>query len=155
MRLRARTVLALGALVILAIPPVVFLGAALQAGLSLTGSFSAMSAQYTAPRQNLLVCGAVGLLPLALLAVVIGLMKRFAPRGPNRAVVAIGGLLPVLAVLLWVNWDFWPLFLPDRTYPGFPHGLGFVTGPLIFAPIGMAVGMLISWFAGRKDSQRR
>lgn len=154
MRLRARAVLAVGALAILAMPPAVFLVAALQAGLSLPESFSALAAQYTAPRQNLLVCGAVGLLPLALLAVVVGLMKRFAPTRENRPLVAIGGLVPVLAVLLWVNWDFWPLFLPSRTYPGFPHGLGFVIGPLFFAPVAMALGMVIPWFARRPGSER-
>lgn len=153
-KISPRAVLAFGALAALAIPPTVFLWAALSAGLGIGESVSALAAQYTAPRQNLLVCGAVGLFPLALLAVALWIIRRWAPASKIRPVLALGGLVPLLAVLVWVNLDFWPHFLPSRTYPGFPHGLGFIIGPAFFAPPAMLIGMLLAWLASRSSSPR-
>ncbi len=147
MKATAKTILSLGLLAVFTIPPFIFLWAALAAGLGIGESLAAMVAQYTAERQNLLVCSAIGLFPLALLAVGLWIGKRLAPEAQQA--MALTGLLPILAVLVWVNRDFWPLFLPSRTYPGFPHGLGFVIGPLIFAPIGMLVGLLLGWWVAR------
>jgi len=150
MRISVKTVLTLGALVAMALPPVIFTWVALFAGLGIGESLSALVAQYSAPRQNLLVCGVVGLLPLGLLAAVLWLLNRLAPGNQHRPALALGGLAPILAVLAWVNMEFWPTFLPSRTYPGFPHGLEFVIGPIFFAPVGMAVGLLVLWLATRK-----
>ncbi|NNE09207.1 MAG: hypothetical protein HKN20_11655, partial [Gemmatimonadetes bacterium] len=47
------------------------------------------------------------------------------------------------------NFDFWPAFLPSRVYPGFPHGLEFIIGPGVFAPIGMLLGVLTVWVSQR------
>lgn len=144
-----KTVLALGALIILAIPPAVFLWVALGYGLGIEGSFSALVAQYAAPRQNLLVCGAMGLAPWLLLLLVLGIVWRVAPKSTVRPALAVGGLVPLFAVLVWVNFDYWPHFLPSRTYPGFPHGLEFVIGPIFFAPVAMTFGMLSAWLIAR------
>ena len=152
MRISMKMILGLGAVLALAIPPVVFLGSAVQAGLGLGESLSAMVAQYREPRQNLLVCGALGLFPIGLLTVGLWVIKRLAPAYAYRGALAIGGCVPIMAVLVWVNLDFWPLFLPARTYPGFPHGLGFVIGPLIFAPVGMAIGVAFVWLAARRGA---
>ncbi len=152
MQVSVKNMLAMGALAALSIPPAVFLWAAYGAGLTTGETMSALAAQYVAPRQNLLVCGALGLFPLALLAGVLWLLRRLAPSSKIRPALALGGLVPVLVVLVWVNVDFWPLFLPSRTYPGFPHGLGFIIGPGFFAPVAMAIGMLASWLVSRRNA---
>jgi len=150
MQISVRTVLALGALIAMAIPPLVFTAVALFAGLGIGESLSALVAQYSAPRQNLLICGVVGLLPLGLLAALLWLINRLAPGNQHRPALALGGLMPILAVLAWVNLEFWPTFLPSGTYPGFPHGLEFVIGPIFFAPVAMVVGVLVLWLATRR-----
>lgn len=147
MKIHHNIILASGLLAIFLIPPLVFLVAAFAAGLGMGESVEALVAQYGAARQNLLVCSALGLVPLAVLALALWLTRRLAPQ--IRQTMAVTGLLPILAVVAWVHWDFWPLFLPERTYPGFPHGLGFVIGPVFFAPVGLAIGLLIGWLATR------
>lgn len=144
MRVSLRAVLFLGALAALAIPSGVFLVVALYSDLGAAEAVAAMVEQMTTRRQNLLVCGALGLFPILLLSLFSWGLSRWSVTRPWRAALAVGGLLPILAVLLWINFDFWPLFLPARTYPGFPHGLGFIIGPAIFAPIAMVIGMVTS-----------
>jgi uncharacterized membrane-anchored protein len=61
------------------------------------------------------------------------------------------GLVAILVVLVWINLQFWPLFLPERTYPGFPHGLGFIIGPVFFAPVLMALVMGGVWLVLRRQ----
>ncbi len=146
-----RSILLFSGAACLAIPPLVFLIAAFGAELSLNDAFAAMVEQFVAPRQNLLVCGALGLFPLTLLGLILWALRRFAPKIRYRSMLALGGVLPILVVLVWVNFDFWPHFLPSQTYPGFPHGLGFVIGPGIFAPIGMIGGMVIAWLISRNS----
>ncbi len=151
MRIPIKTTFALGTLAALVIPPAVFLGSALAADMAVGESIAAMVSQYSTPRQNLLVCSALGLIPLVLLAAVLAVLRRVTPSNRVRPVLALGGLLPILAVIVWVHLDFWQLFLPSRTYPGFPHGLGFVIGPVFFAPAAMAVGMLLAWLVSRRS----
>ena len=150
MTMSARFLVTASAGAVLVIPPVVFLAAALGGGLSPAESTSALIDQYGVGRRNLAVIGSLGLFPVALLAVLLWAIRRYASDGPDRAALALGGSLPILAVVAWANATFWPLYLPSRTYPGFPHGLELVIGPLIFAPIGMALGVGLAWLAGRR-----
>jgi hypothetical protein len=145
-----RTVLLVGVLAVFAIPPVVFLVVALGSGLDVGAAVEALVAQYREPRQNLFVVAIPGLFPLLLLAIGLWIARRIDAARGRRPALALFGLAPILAVLVWVNFQFWPLFLPERTYPGFPHGLEFVIGPGLFAPVGMVVGLVVGWWAVRR-----
>lgn len=139
----------LGALGLLLLPPVVFLVVGLVEGMGLPGTMTAIMEQYTVRRLNLLVVAVLSLLPLMFLALVVYLLGRIASIRASRRSLALGGLSGLLAVMVWVNLEFWPIFLPDRVAPGFPHGLEFVIGPLFFAPVAMFIGLGIAAFVDR------
>jgi hypothetical protein len=143
------TSLIAGAVSALLIPPMIFLLAALTEGLGLGGAISALIAQYSASQLNLGILGILGLVPVLLLTLILGVQRKLAPGSLARPAMALGGLLPILAILVWANWDYWPRFLPSRTYPGFPHGMGLVIAPFFFAPIGVVVGTLVGWLVTR------
>jgi hypothetical protein len=42
-----------------------------------------------------------------------------------------------------VNVEYWTAFLPNRTFLGLPHGLEFIIGRGVFAPIGMLAGLAV------------
>jgi hypothetical protein len=130
-------------LLLLAIPPLVFVLVALISGMSPADTAGALVAQYAAARVNLAVCSGLGLVPLLLLAVVLWIRRRRRPSAEGPPLYAIGGALPILAVAVFVNVEYWTAFLPNRTFPGFPHGLEFIIGPGIFAPIGMLAGLAV------------
>ena len=126
-------ILLASAALLLAIPPIVFVLAALNSGMSPTDTSGAIIAQYAAPRLNLAVCSGLGLVPLLLLAVALWIRRRLRPSADDPPIYAIGGALPILAVALFVNVEYWTAFLPNRVLLGFPHGLEFIIGPGIFA----------------------
>ncbi len=148
--LTAIKVFALGAVMLLLIPPVIFSLVALTSGMAFSETVSAVVDQYQSDRVNLLVSGLLSFFPLLLLAVVLLIARRFAMQAENTVVYAIGGVLPIVLVTIFVNFEYWPVFLPDRVYPGFPHGLEFVIGPLAFAPAGVLLGLAIAWLSLRK-----
>lgn len=129
------------------VPTVVFTICALASGLSVTETASALAEQLATRRQNLAICGGLGIFPSLLLLGGLWLHRRFGGEERARRAMAWGGLAAILGVLAWVNFQFWPLFLPERTYPGFPHGLEFVIGPLFFAPVAALFGVAIGWAA--------
>lgn len=139
----------MAAVVVFAVAPLVFLLVALTSGMSLGETFEAFIAQYQTRRLNLIVCSSVALFPLLLLALILWIGRRFGKFKATGAAVAWGGVLPILAVTIVVNFEFWPAFLPERVYPGFPHGLEFLLGPAIAAPIAMVVGMLLARMLAR------
>jgi len=136
----------------LLIPPVVFTYSAFAAGMSGSETIGALVDQYGASRQNLWVCGFLGWFPILLLFVVFWIARRVKGKDERLSALAWGGLIPIIAVLVWVNFEYWPSFLPARTFLGFPHGLEFVIGPGIFAPVGMVTGMVIGWLAMGKST---
>lgn len=142
-------VYAWGAMATLAIPPLVFAASGVGAGMGLAGTASALVAQYATHRHNLLLLALPSLAPIGLLVLLMWVYRRRAGAAAARP-VAIGGLLGILAVTVWINTMFWPHFLPSRSYPGFPHGLEFVIGPVLFAPVGMLLGMAIGVAASRR-----
>lgn len=123
-----------------AVPFLVFLAAGLAGGMSPAAVVGALADQCTQPRQNPLITALSGWVPVVVLLLALRITRRAGPAA-SRA-MARGGLVAIVAVLAWANFEFWPKFLPSRVYPGFPHGLELVMGPVIFAPIAMALGML-------------
>jgi hypothetical protein len=138
-----------------AIPAIVFLMCALTEGMSLTDSLTSLSEQFTARRQNLFMIGALGLFPVGILMAILWIHRKRGGDQVTRRWMAGGGLIPILLVIIWVNFDYWPAFLPSKTYPGFPHGLEFVIGPGLFAPILMLPGIALGWWAARNRHGRR
>ncbi len=136
---------AIAVLAPLLVPPLLFAVVGLGEGMGLAAAASALVDQYSERRFNLLMAGVLGLLPVGLLGVVLWIHRKLGGAPESRSALAWGGLLPILAVLIWVNFEFWPTYLPDRTFPGFPHGLELVIGPLFFAPVAMVAGMVVAW----------
>lgn len=134
----------------LLVPPFAFLLIALMEGMGVGGSLSAMIEQYQTDRLNLGVLGLTGVIPFALLVVVLAIVKRFA--GPDHLRGIATGAGTIIALLLvWSHWTFWPGFLPDRVYPGWPHGIEFVIVPLFFAPVGALFGGIAGFFVSRSN----
>ena len=138
----------------LLIPPLVFAICALGDGLSLSEMLSAMLEQYQARRQNLLITGLTGLFPVLLLQGILWLYSRRGGNPEVRRMMTWAGYVPIILILIWVNFEFWPVFFPARTYPGFPHGLEFVIGPFLYAPGLMLVGVVSAWLLGRNQNSR-
>ena len=145
-----RRVFVPGVVLAFAIPAGVFFVCALQADLSLADSLRETVAQFSVRRQHLWGCGVLGVIPVLLLTIMAWLIgKRLEPL--RTRVIAQMGLLGIVLILLWVNVQFWPGYLPERAFRGFPHGLEFVIGPLFFAPAAMLVSMLIAWLGTKKQ----
>lgn len=134
--------LAGGALVALLIPPLVFCLAGLGEGMGIGEVVTACVEQFFAERQNLGVAAGLGLFPISLTALLLWIGRRIRRGWGSNLNVAVAALIPVLLVLAWANSEFWPIFLPDRVYPGFPHGLELVLGPLFYAPVAMLIGLI-------------
>lgn len=137
-------------LTIVLIPPLVFILVGLFSDMSFSSVLGALLEQYTQRKRNLLLIGLFACLPLLLIGLVLWLHKRFGGSASLRPVLAWSGFTGISLITLWINFEYWPAYLPGRVYPGFPHGLEFVIGPLFFAPIAMAVCMLVAWLAARK-----
>ncbi len=128
---------------VVVIPPLVFIFVALLESMSFADTLFALSEQYISRRQNLLVCGLLGLFPLALMGCTLWAHRRFGGDQSFRPALLMGGFIPIILILLWANIEYWPDFLPSRVYPGFPHGLELMLAPIFFAPVGMLLGMLV------------
>lgn len=150
-QLKPLQVLAISAISLMIIPAVVFVGTALLSGMGISGTVAAVSDQYTAGKVNLLVVSLVGLIPLLLIAILVFVRKLM--RKPQDGTVAYtwSGVIPVLVVALFVNLEYWPSYLPARQFLGFPHGLEFVIGPLVFAPVGILIGFLAVFLIRRRS----
>lgn len=145
----ALPVLLLLGLGLLLIPPVVFSVVGLAKGMGLAGTAGAVVAQYGVRRLNLFSVAILSLLPVLLLALLVWILGRFTSMRASRRSLAVGGGAAILLVMTWINFEFWPAFLPERVAPGFPHGLEFVIGPLYFAPVAMLVGVGLAAFLNR------
>lgn len=144
----ARVAFAIGVPGAVLLPGLIFAVTALATGLSPAETVDATIAQYTAPRLNLLVTGVLALVPFAVLAIGLAVLRRFADdRATDSA--AVGGATMILLTILWAHASYWPSFLPDRVAPMWPHGLELVIGPLFFAPVLAIVGLLGGWFLWR------
>ncbi|HKJ18293.1 MAG TPA: hypothetical protein VJ984_13145 [Xanthomonadales bacterium] len=129
---------------VMLVPPVVFVLTGLGKSMSLVEVFNAMLAQYTG-RPNLLITGAIGLLPLGAMGLVLWVHRRQKGAARTRKYLFRASMFALILVLIWANQEFWRVFLPQRISPGFPHGLELFIGPVFFAPVAMFVAMLAAW----------
>ena len=132
------------------LPTFAYLVVAMLGGHGVREAVSALVAQIRDGRPNPLITGILGLLPVLLLLLGMWIGRRFDPGGRRIAASGWGGLGGILVVLAWANFTVWPLYLPGRPFPGFPHGLELVIGPIFFAPVAAVLGVGIGWIAGRR-----
>lgn len=144
--------IALLVLLVLLVPPVVFFFTGLGSGMGVGGTWDALVEQIRGGRPNPLITGVVGLIPLILVGVVLWISKLAKALPRTQSLILWGGVFPVIAVLVWSNLEFWTVFLPSMKAPGFPHGLELLIGPVFFAPVAMAFGMVITYLVGRSKS---
>lgn len=147
------TVFLPGVLLAFAIPATVFVVCALLADMSLTESLRAAVTQFSAERHPLFGAAILGSMPVLLVTVLGWLLARKLAAQRAR-LIAQAGLFGIALILVWVNVEFWPGYLPGKTFRGFPHGLEFVIGPIFFAPPAMLVAMLAAGFATRQPPDR-
>lgn len=112
-------------------------------GNSLSEALAGVCGQaFLAPRQNLTVVTVLGLIPFAVLSLVVWLYLR--KRDERRSLFLLcGGLAGILITVTPAHIDFWPTYFRSG-YMGFPHGLEFLIMPFI-ALVPMAVGVLLGW----------
>ncbi len=146
-----RWVLLPGMLLAFLVPAVVFLVCALLADLTLADSLRETGAQFVVERRHLWGVGVLGLIPVLLLTGLGWVLGRWLEPLRTRRICQ-AGLLGIALILVWVNVEFWPGYLPERAFRGFPHGLEFVIGPLFFAPTAMLLLMLCAWLVTRPDA---
>lgn len=150
-RLKTTPLLAVSAALLLVIPTLVFVASGLIRGMNLSSVVSALTEQFLADKTNLFVVSLLGLLPLMLTALLLGVRKLIRKTWDGSVAYAWGGVLPAVAVAIFVNMEYWPKYLPARQFLGFPHGLEFVIGPFVFAPIGVLLGFLVVWFLRKQQ----
>ena len=148
---RTTTVLATSTVTLLLLPALLFLASALYRGMGIAGGFGALIDQYAADRTNLTVITLLGLVPLLLIMLLLGIRRVIRKTWQGSAVYAVGGVIPVVAVMAFVHLQYWPSYLPNRQFLGFPHGLEFVIGPLVFAPIGVVIGCVVARLTARRS----
>ncbi|HNP62364.1 MAG TPA: hypothetical protein PKH39_00435 [Woeseiaceae bacterium] len=143
-------VLAFSAVALLIIPVFVFIASGLIRGMDLPAIIPAIGEQYLAEKNNLFIVSILGLLPLLLVGLLLLIRKFIRKTWSGSVAYALGGVIPVLLVAVFVNLEFWPKYLPARQFLGFPHGLEFIIGPFAFAPIGILFGFLFVWAVRKK-----
>lgn len=150
---RAVPVIAAAAAALVVLPPLLFMGSALFEGMGFGGGSTALAEQYIVKRSNLIVITLLGLVPLLLIMLLLGIRRAIRKTWDGSGTYALAASLPVVAVTIFVHLEYWPSYLPARQFLGFPHGLEFVIGPLIFAPAGILIGFVVAWILRRQVAQ--
>jgi hypothetical protein len=147
----ARLLRTLAALVgnVLLLPTMFFIAVALHEGMGFAETGAALIEQYSAERTNLLVVSLLGVAPILVLCVLLGLRRLLRKTWAGAREYVIWAAAPIFLVTFYVQLSYWPRFLPSRQFMGFPHGLEFVIGPLIFAPIGVVLAWIALWLVRR------
>lgn len=144
----ASLVLLYGTVLTFLTPLLVFLLVALLKGMDVIAALNALIEQCSQRRQNPLLSSVPALIPLVIFAAWLGFRARRTQKSLREQ--AMFGIGIAVAAQIAVNWGFWQVFLPSRVYPGFPHGLEFIIGPLFFTPIAMVLGLVGLSIALRK-----
>ena len=139
--LNQRTASLVLAVIILILPILVFLLVALGVGMSISDTLTALSEQLVSRRHNPIISSLLGFFPFTLMLIILWAHRRLGGSQVLNSRLMLGGAIPIILVLLWANFEFWPTFLPDRSSPEFPHGLELLIGPVFFAPIALLAGM--------------
>lgn len=148
-RVPSRSYLATALLAPFLIPPITYAAVALGSGMGPADTAAALVAQLGG-RPNLIAPAVLALLPLLIHIGLLLLLRRRDPEGRWLPRAAWMGLLPALLLLLWANATVWPLHLPGRPFPGFPHGLELVIVPLFFMPVALLAGLAVGAMVGRR-----
>ncbi|MBT8080446.1 MAG: hypothetical protein KJO31_17840 [Gammaproteobacteria bacterium] len=138
------------AILTLILPTLVFIGSALYRDMGFSAAFTALGEQYASERSNLFVVSMLGLAPLLVTGILLSLRRLIRKTWQGSVEYAWGGIIPTLVVTSFVNLEYWPSYLPARQFLGFPHGLEFVIGPLIIAPVGVIAGFAIAWMLRKR-----
>ncbi len=143
-------ILAATTVALLLTPSFVFVAVALIEGLGPGETFAALAEQFTSDRINLAVISLLGAAPVLLILFSLWIRRLLRKTWDGSDTYALGGALPVIAVALFINLEYWPTYLPERQFLGFPHGLEFIIGPGLFAPVAMLIGFCVAWFIRRR-----
>lgn len=143
-------ILLFGAIGLVLLPVLIFLGAGVGDGVSLGETLSALVTQSGVRRNNFVVATLLGFFPFLLLVICLWIRRRVVKENASLPLYAASGMLPILLITAYPHAVFWPLFFPYMSNPGFPHGLEFIIGPGVFAPIGLAFGLMFAWVVGKK-----
>ena len=133
------------------LPALLFMGVGIFRGMGLSASLTALGNQYLAARTNLFVITVLGILPLAVVYVLLGIRRLLTKSWEHAGFFALLASVPVVLVAIVMHLEYWPAFLPNQQFLGFPHGLEFIIGPFVFAPIGAAFGFMVAWFIARRS----
>jgi hypothetical protein len=136
----AAVLLVMGVLIVV-LPSAVFALVSVAKGMDSSTAVAVLVEQFSSERHDLGAVSLLGLLPWLLLT---DIRWRFV-RKERRPLYAFTGAIPILLVIAFVNDEFWSRYLPRREFLGFPHGIELVIGPLFFAPVGLAMGLAVSW----------
>ncbi len=151
--IRAVPVIAAASAALVVLPPLLFLGSALFEGMGFGGGSTALAEQYVVERSNLVVITLLGLVPMLLIMLLLGIRRAIRKTWDGSGTYALAASLPVVLVTIYVHLEYWPSYLPARQFLGFPHGLEFVIGPLFFAPAGILLGFLVAWIFRKQATQ--
>ncbi len=136
--------------VLLFIPTLVFVVVALLKGLAFGDTLAALADQLTSDHINLVVISVLSAMPMLLVAISLWVRRFIRKTWEGTETYTLCGALPIIAVALFVNLEYWPTYLPEREFLGFPHGLEFIIGPGLFAPVAMLIGFCVAWIVRRR-----
>jgi hypothetical protein len=140
-----------GILLALLAPPATFAVCGLLANMGVADIGAAMFEQYASDaRPALWGPSLLALAPVLLLALALWLIAKFRKQPDLNRPLGAAGLLAMTLVLIWANASYWTIFLPERTSPGWPHGMELLVGPLFFAPPAVLLAMLLAWLLVRR-----
>lgn len=149
--MKIRTILFIGVLISLLVPPTTFLVSGLAAEMGLLDTLNAVMDQYgPEARPKLWSSSVISVVPVLGLGLVLWLIAKIRGKHDLTPLLGAAALVALALVLIWSNVSFWLTFLPEQRTPGWPHGLELVVGPLVFAPLAMLTAMLLAWAVGRR-----
>ena len=143
-----------GITLVLATPVVTFIVCAIFKSIPFTEIPTYVSDQFYTARGNLAILGVVGLFPMLIMAIVLWIVQKLTKGSIAGDYLFYSGLIAIIMIIGWANGSYWLAYLPNRNFLGWPHGIELFIGPVVFAPIGMLICILVAWAAGHISSKR-